>query len=152
MSQSPDPERTEVPSHPAHHGSDTALAPVALAALGVVYGDLGTSPLYTLKECFNETHGVPLNPHNVLGIISLIFWSLTIVISFMRWNAYYPDQIGFTGIDNFKTVLSDPDARHSIFVYPQPRKRDDRRNRRRRNDERDRPASSAAVRHGEALR
>jgi len=56
---------------PAHDHS--RLAPVALAALGVVYGDLGTSPLYTLKECFNEGHGVPLNANNVLGVISLIF-------------------------------------------------------------------------------
>lgn len=55
--------------------------PLALAALGVVYGDIGTSPLYTIRECFLGTHPVSLNPANVLGILSLIFWSLVIVIS-----------------------------------------------------------------------
>lgn len=59
----------------------TLEAPIELVSLGVVYANLGTSPLYTLKECFNPHHGVPLNPANVLGILSLIFWSLTIVVS-----------------------------------------------------------------------
>lgn len=47
----------------------------------MVYGDIGTSPLYTIRECFLGSHPVPLNPENVLGILSLIFWSLIIVIS-----------------------------------------------------------------------
>lgn len=59
--------------------SRTALA---LAALGVVYGDIGTSPLYALKEVFgNEHHPVPIEPANVLGILSLVFWALIIVVS-----------------------------------------------------------------------
>src|SRR5205814_1279247 len=45
-------------------------------------GEIGTSPLYALRECFNPQHGVPVTPDNVMGILSLIFWSLTIVISF----------------------------------------------------------------------
>jgi KUP system potassium uptake protein len=56
------------------------LAPLTLAALGVVYGDIGTSPLYALKEVFAEGR-VPLNPDNVLGILSLVFWTLTVVVS-----------------------------------------------------------------------
>lgn len=58
-------------------------APLALAALGVVYGDIGTSPLYTLSTIFTGgLQPVPLNTENILGILSLIFWSLMIVVSF----------------------------------------------------------------------
>ncbi len=56
-------------------------AVMALAALGVVYGDIGTSPLYTLKEVFAGNHPIPLTPENVLGILSLILWSLIIIVS-----------------------------------------------------------------------
>ena len=62
--------------------SGKVLAGLALAALGVVYGDIGTSPLYALKECFNGAHAVPLSPENVLGVLSLVFWSLNFVVSF----------------------------------------------------------------------
>lgn len=58
------------------------LAALALAALGVVYGDIGTSPLYALKECFNPQHGIPPDRDNVLGIVSLILWSLNFVVSY----------------------------------------------------------------------
>jgi KUP system potassium uptake protein len=54
---------------------------VSLAALGVVYGDIGTSPLYALRECFHGPHSIVPAPANVLGVLSLIFWSLVIVIS-----------------------------------------------------------------------
>lgn len=53
-----------------------------VAAVGVVYGDIGTSPLYTLKEVFSGGYGVPVNHDGVLGILSLIFWSLIWVVSF----------------------------------------------------------------------
>jgi KUP system potassium uptake protein len=59
-----------------------ALATLALGALGVVYGDIGTSPLYAFKECFFGTHGFPVNEQNVLGILSLIVWSLNFVVTF----------------------------------------------------------------------
>jgi KUP system potassium uptake protein len=52
-----------------------------LLALGVVYGDIGTSPLYAVKETFNPEHGIPLNAENILGGVSAIFWSLMIVVS-----------------------------------------------------------------------
>ncbi len=54
---------------------------LAVAALGVVFGDIGTSPLYTLKECFHGDHAIPLTETNIYGVVSLIFWSLTIVVS-----------------------------------------------------------------------
>ena len=69
-------------NEPRHTPSGTVLAGLALAALGVVYGDIGTSPLYALKECFNGVHAVPLTQDNVLGVLSLVFWSLNFVISF----------------------------------------------------------------------
>jgi len=59
-----------------------ALVALALTALGVVYGDIGTSPLYALKECFIGTHGVPVTKPNVLGVLSLIFWSLNFIVTF----------------------------------------------------------------------
>jgi KUP system potassium uptake protein len=57
------------------------LATLSVAALGVVYGDIGTSPLYALKECFFGPHALTPTPENVLGILSLIFWSLVLVVS-----------------------------------------------------------------------
>ena len=54
---------------------------LSLGALGVVYGDIGTSPLYAMRECFHGPHSIALTPANVMGILSLIFWSLIIVIS-----------------------------------------------------------------------
>jgi KUP system potassium uptake protein len=61
-----------------------AAKPLSLlvAAVGVVYGDIGTSPLYTLKEVFSGSYGVPVNHDGVLGILALIFWSLAWVVSF----------------------------------------------------------------------
>jgi KUP system potassium uptake protein len=70
----------------SHDPKDSAtgkrLAILALGALGVVYGDIGTSPLYALKECFSGPHGVPVTKQNVLGVLSLIFWSLNFVVTF----------------------------------------------------------------------
>src|SRR5258706_9779410 len=57
------------------------VAGLALGALGVVYGDIGTSPLYSLRECFYGTHPVDPTPENIYGILSLVFWSLTIIVS-----------------------------------------------------------------------
>ncbi|MEI6027502.1 MAG: potassium transporter Kup [Betaproteobacteria bacterium] len=65
---------------PNAHRPQAALATLTLAAIGVVYGDIGTSPLYALKEVF--AHGrVPLNADNILGVLSLVFWTLTVVVS-----------------------------------------------------------------------
>jgi KUP system potassium uptake protein len=54
---------------------------LTLAAIGIVYGDIGTSPLYSLKTVFDPTHGLALTGPNLLGVISLIFWGLTIIVS-----------------------------------------------------------------------
>ena len=61
--------------------SSHSLAALALGALGVVYGDIGTSPLYTVKEIFTGSGGIPLSQVNVVGVVSVIFWALMIVVS-----------------------------------------------------------------------
>ncbi|HJU22349.1 MAG TPA: potassium transporter Kup [Casimicrobiaceae bacterium] len=67
--------------HAAAARHSPATASLALLALGVVYGDIGTSPLYAAKETFNPQHGIPLTPENVLGGVSAIFWALTIIVT-----------------------------------------------------------------------
>ena len=62
----------------ATHGR---LLPLTLTALGVVYGDIGTSPLYAMRECFFGTHSVAPTAENVLGVLSLIIYALLLVIS-----------------------------------------------------------------------
>lgn len=57
------------------------LAALALAALGVVYGDIGTSPLYAVKEVFAGNHPIPTTPENILGALSLFFWAIILVVS-----------------------------------------------------------------------
>ena len=54
---------------------------LTLAALGIVFGDIGTSPLYAVKETFSPEHGIPLTQANVLGGLSTMFWALMIVVS-----------------------------------------------------------------------
>src|SRR5690348_6098326 len=56
-------------------------AALTLLALGVVYGDIGTSPLYAVKETFNPDHGIPLTSENIIGGVSTIFWILMVVVS-----------------------------------------------------------------------
>jgi len=57
------------------------LPALAVAAIGVVFGDIGTSPLYSLKEAFSPAHGIPLTDSSILGVISLLFWAILIVVS-----------------------------------------------------------------------
>jgi len=57
------------------------ISSLVIAAIGVVYGDIGTSPLYALKECFSKEHGIPLTSDSVFGVLSLLFWTIFIVVS-----------------------------------------------------------------------
>src|SRR5258707_9265291 len=59
----------------------SSTAGLTLLALGVVFGDIGTSPLYAVKETFSPDHGIPLTEANILGGLSTIFWALMIVVS-----------------------------------------------------------------------
>jgi KUP system potassium uptake protein len=61
--------------------SGKRLLVLCLGALGIVYGDIGTSPLYALKVCFSGLHAIPLDPPNVLGVLSLVFWTLIVVVT-----------------------------------------------------------------------
>ena len=60
---------------------------LSLLALGIVYGDIGTSPLYALRECFHGSHSVPVTPANVYGVLSLVFWTLVIVVT-LKYHVY----------------------------------------------------------------
>ncbi len=66
---------------PNHAISKQPLAALSLAALGIVYGDIGTSPLYALRECFHGAHAMELTPDRVLGVLSLILWALILTVS-----------------------------------------------------------------------
>jgi KUP system potassium uptake protein len=69
----------DAPTHTRHaRGAKLGLA---LAALGVVFGDIGTSPLYSLRECFHGEHAIAPTHANVLGVLSLVFWALTLVVT-----------------------------------------------------------------------
>src|SRR6476660_5527709 len=57
------------------------MMPLVVGAVGVVYGDIGTSPLYTLRTAFTGTYGLSLPPDNVLGVLSVIVWALVIVVT-----------------------------------------------------------------------
>ncbi|MDX9730727.1 MAG: KUP/HAK/KT family potassium transporter, partial [Bdellovibrionales bacterium] len=61
--------------------SKQPLAALALAALGIVYGDIGTSPLYALREVFHGAYAVPVTPDRVVGVLSVIIWVLILTIS-----------------------------------------------------------------------
>jgi len=63
------------------HGGRTSLLPLTLTAIGVVYGDIGTSPFYAIRECFYGSHSVTPTHENVLGVLSLVLYALLIVIS-----------------------------------------------------------------------
>jgi KUP system potassium uptake protein len=74
----------ETPTSPPHAQPPVRgryLAALALGALGVVYGDIGTSPLYAIRECFHGEYGVEPTPKHVLGVLSLMFWSLVLIVS-----------------------------------------------------------------------
>ncbi|HEX4846560.1 MAG TPA: KUP/HAK/KT family potassium transporter, partial [Novosphingobium sp.] len=71
-----------IDSHGHHHGGLIALA---VGAIGVVFGDIGTSPLYAFRETFASHHGVPgiqVDPVHIHGVLSLVFWSMMIVVTF----------------------------------------------------------------------
>ncbi|MDF3066554.1 MAG: potassium transporter Kup, partial [Polyangiaceae bacterium] len=102
---------------PGHgDGSARYRLKLALAALGVVYGDIGTSPLYAMRECFNEEHGIVVNPQNVMGVLSLIFWALTVIVSF-KYVAYVlrADNKGEGGILALMALASAPVKERRVY-------------------------------------
>ncbi len=107
------PAPAQVPTQRQHgnqaHGS--ALLALSVSALGVVFGDIGTSPLYALKECFNGHHGVEPTRDNVLGVLSLVFWSMTFVVT-CKYLAFVmrADNRGEGGILALQALVSRQDT------------------------------------------
>ena len=117
--------------------SPRKLLPLTLTAIGVVYGDIGTSPLYAMRECFFGSHSVPATHENVLGVLSLIIYSLLLVIS-VKYIAIVmrADNQGEGGILALTALLPQPkngdSGRWSVLVLlghlrrrPPVRRRDD---------------------------
>jgi KUP system potassium uptake protein len=106
-----------------NHSLQAKTFSLALAALGVVYGDIGTSPLYAIKECFHGLHAISLSRANVLGVLSLVFWSLTMVVS-IKYVMFIlkADNKGEGGIYALLALIpgdkgnSSPSRLHSVVV------------------------------------
>lgn len=97
----------------------SSLAALTLAAVGIVYGDIGTSPLYTLRAVFDDTHGLPLNTPNILGVISLIFWALTVIVSLKYVTLVLrAHNRGEGGIMALMALATNSVARNSRWSFP----------------------------------
>lgn len=97
----------------------SSLKALTLAAVGIVYGDIGTSPLYTLKTIFDPTHGLALTTANLLGIISLIFWGLTLIVSLKYVSLVLrADNRGEGGIMALMALALNSVTRNSRWYYP----------------------------------
>ena len=103
----------------ASPASRSSLATLTLAAIGIVYGDIGTSPLYTMKEVFSPEHGLPLTKANLLGIVSLILWGLVTIISLKYVTLVLrADNRGEGGIMALTALAMSSVTQHSRFYYP----------------------------------
>ena len=113
-----DPSTTE--PHAAHGPSGTAAKlALTMLALGVVFGDIGTSPLYAIKESLSAHHGMPRDPSTVLGVLSLFFWSLTVIISIKyAWLILKADNRGEGGIFSLMSLLPAPGQTIRALPWP----------------------------------
>ena len=97
----------------------SSLAGLTLAAVGIVYGDIGTSPLYTLKTIFDPEHGLVLNTPNLLGIVSLIFWGLSMIVSLKYVSLILrADNRGEGGIMALMALALNAVSKHSGWHFP----------------------------------
>ncbi|MDD4871104.1 MAG: potassium transporter Kup [Kiritimatiellae bacterium] len=94
----------------------TQIAALTLTAIGVVFGDIGTSPLYAIRGCFQGLQAINVTPHNVLGIISLVFWSLILIIS-VKYLAFVlnADNRGEGGVLALMTLLTRDKKENSLL-------------------------------------
>ena len=110
------------PDFELDHPAGQPLTLVSLAALGVVYGDIGTSPLYVMKTVFDPVHGLAASEGNVVGIISLIFWALMTVVTLKYITLILrADNHGEGGIMALlalasSSVISRPQMRNILFL------------------------------------
>src|ERR1044072_2458363 len=79
MNDSPAPEQPA--DRPAGHHHQSSLATLAVSAIGIVFGDIGTSPIYAFRETFSGHHELANGPIAILGVLSLIFWSMMIGVT-----------------------------------------------------------------------
>lgn len=105
-----------------HHEAGSRILLLSLSALGIVYGDIGTSPIYALRECFHGSHPFPTTASNILGVLSLIFWALMIIIS-LKYLLYVmrADNHGEGGILALLALLApwknhSPKSRVLLFI------------------------------------
>jgi KUP system potassium uptake protein len=97
----------------------SSLAALTMSAIGIVYGDIGTSPLYTLKAVFDTEHGLLLNQSNVFGIISLIFWALSLIVSLKYVSLVLrADNRGEGGIMALMALALNSVTKHSRWYLP----------------------------------
>src|SRR4030081_3357123 len=83
------------------------MASLVLGSMGVVFGDIGTSPLYTLRQCFSGAHGLPLTEAYILQILSVIFWAITIVVTLKYGTVILPaENRGEGGIRPLTALVS----------------------------------------------
>lgn len=100
-------------------GQKNSVAALTLGAIGVVYGDIGTSPLYTMKEVFAPAHGIAVSPANVIGVVSLILWCLIVVISLKYVTLVLKaDNRGEGGIMALTALALKSVSQNSRFYYP----------------------------------
>jgi KUP system potassium uptake protein len=112
----PDLAQPAAPS-PGDTGGKRRFLLLCLASLGIVYGDIGTSPLYALRECFYGDHAIPPSPANVLGVLSLILWSLILIISVKYLVLILrADNRGEGGILALATLVSDVARRGKVLM------------------------------------
>jgi KUP system potassium uptake protein len=97
----------------------STLASLTLGAIGIVYGDIGTSPLYTMKEVFLPGHGLALNEANLLGVVSLIFWGLVMIVSLKYVTLVLrADNRGEGGTMSLLALGLESVTRNSRWYYP----------------------------------
>lgn len=98
-----------------------SMAALSLATLGVVFGDIGTSPLYAIRECFHGEYAIPVNEANILGVLSLMFWALALIVSikyltfiFMADNRGEGGVIALTAL--LKSITENPTRRRLFLI------------------------------------
>ena len=97
----------------------SGLAGLTLSAVGIVYGDIGTSPLYTLKAVFDPEHGLALNTFNLLGVISLILWGLILILSLKYVSLVLrANNRGEGGIMALMALALNSVTKHSRWYFP----------------------------------
>jgi KUP system potassium uptake protein len=91
---------------------------LVLGSLGVVFGDIGTSPMYAIRQCFSGSHPLPVSPGNVLGVISLIFWTIIVVVCFKYMTFLLKaDNKGEGGVFALLALVRGADGRRAGRVY-----------------------------------